>query len=486
MAVARHKTALGRADLSRPLATAMADGLVHSSTSVFDYGCGRGDDLRQLAGLGIPCNGWDPVHRPAAHRTAATVVNLGYVLNVIENPTERVDVLRDAWHLTERVLVVGVRMSWDNRGLSGRPFRDGLLTTSGTFQKFYELDELMEWATAVTGTAPVVAAPGVFYFFRHAEAVQEWLAKRATSHRIRLRVTAERLYEQHQDLFDPLSEFLSGHGRTPRRGELSSEAETALIEAFGSIGKAFTLLRKVSPEDHWEHLAALRRRDLLVYTAMSRFSGRPRFSELPVSLARDIRVHFRSYETACREADRLLMALGRTDVILMAARGSLAGKRTPSALYVHRSALQELPPVLRVYEGCAQVLVGHIPEANLIKLSTEGAAVSYLSYPDFDRVGHPTLHSSWRVDLVGQRIAYRDYSGYSNPPVLHRKEDFVDSSYPRTALFQRLTTQEEQAGLFDDPSSIGTQEGWSVALANAGYSIRGHRLVRNPSITPTV
>ena len=31
---------------------------------LFDYGCGRGGDVRTLTGLGIEASGWDPTHAP--------------------------------------------------------------------------------------------------------------------------------------------------------------------------------------------------------------------------------------------------------------------------------------------------------------------------------------------------------------------------------------------------------------------------------------
>ena len=51
--VARHKTAIGRSTLSRPIKLALADGVINENTRLFDYGCGRGDDLRILKAMGF-------------------------------------------------------------------------------------------------------------------------------------------------------------------------------------------------------------------------------------------------------------------------------------------------------------------------------------------------------------------------------------------------------------------------------------------------
>ncbi|WP_128645422.1 DNA phosphorothioation-associated putative methyltransferase [Rhodococcus sp. BS-15] len=110
--VARHRTAMARTALSRPVETALADQILTTGMSFFDYGCGRGDDLRGLSALGYRASGWDPGHRPEAVRSSADVVNLGFVVNVIENPAERLETVRSAWGLARRVLIVSGRLGW--------------------------------------------------------------------------------------------------------------------------------------------------------------------------------------------------------------------------------------------------------------------------------------------------------------------------------------------------------------------------------------
>lgn len=129
--VARHKTAMSRSALSRPLATALRDEILRPTDSVFDYGCGRGDDLRHLAALGFSADGWDPTHRPRGQRRQADVVNLGYVVNVIERPDERAETLRRAWNLARDVLIVSSRLSWEARTLEEPASRRRINDTKG-------------------------------------------------------------------------------------------------------------------------------------------------------------------------------------------------------------------------------------------------------------------------------------------------------------------------------------------------------------------
>ena len=101
----RHRTAIPRTDYSRPIRLALIDGVIGPGATVLDYGCGLGDDVRHLRPHGTECWGCDPVHLPNGSRSPAQVVNLGYVVNVIEDVDERAECLACAWACAERVLM---------------------------------------------------------------------------------------------------------------------------------------------------------------------------------------------------------------------------------------------------------------------------------------------------------------------------------------------------------------------------------------------
>jgi hypothetical protein len=46
------------------------------------------------------------------------------------------------------------------------------------------------------------------------------------------------------------------------------------------------------------------------------------------------------------------------------------------------------------------------------------------------------------------------------------------------AKFARLTQQEEKHGLLDDSSAIGNREGWLSRMAERGFALKGHRLLK--------
>ena len=228
------KTALHRASLSRPVARALVDGVIDQGRSFFDYGCGRGDDLLRLHKMKIPVSGWDPAFFPDEARTPAAVVNLGYVLNVIEDPGERAVVLAAAWNLARKVLIVSARLDWEAANAAVNFRGDGVVTSKRTFQKFYTQEELRGWIEQVLDRRPVAAAPGIFYVFRD-EADEQAFGVNRVCRRRRLPAAGEgqELVADHKDLIEPLVAFVTERGRLPVDGELPVAPQ--LSRAFGSV-----------------------------------------------------------------------------------------------------------------------------------------------------------------------------------------------------------------------------------------------------------
>jgi len=462
--------------LSRPVRLLLRHELLDASKSFFDYGCGRGDDIDTLTRGGFDVGGWDPFYRADAELVPADVVNLGYVVNVIEDSVERAETVRRAWRLARRLLVVSARLEDERDEAHVAPVRDGWITRRGTFQKFFAHDELGEWIETTLQQKPVAAGLGVYYVFRDPSAREAYLASRFRRPiALPRRRSGDIAYEEHRDLIEPLIEFVEVRGRLPAESEIET---VELAAAFGSVRRAFRVVQWVTDEKAWDQVRLERSIDLLVHLALALFHGRPRWSDLPEPEQRDVRAFFSSYKAACAKADKLLFATGNRDAILVACHAAVVGKLTPSALYVHTSALHDLPALLRVYEGCAQALVGTVEDVTLVKLFRAEPAVSYLSYPEFETDPHPTLVESVHCDLRGRRVRYQSFRWRENPPILHRKELFLSKTHPLRAKFERLTKSEERCGLFAVPERVGTRNGWKEACVEAGVELRGHRVVK--------
>jgi len=99
-----------------------------------------------------------------------------------------------------------------------------------------------------------------------------------------------------------------------------------------------------------------------------------------------------------------------------------------------------------------------------------------LDYPRFFDDPYPALEHAYTVDLERNTYRESDYTKSDNPPILHRKETFVTTTYPRYEEFAKLTQQEEELGLLKVKSDIGTREGWEKCLAAHKVEIKGHQV----------
>jgi DNA phosphorothioation-associated putative methyltransferase len=307
----------------------------------------------------------------------ADVVSLGYVINLIEDPDERAATLRKAWELCRRLLIVSAQVLVPGRGQAQVEFGDGILTGRGTFQKFFGQVELRSFIEAELEAEAIPADIGIFYVFKDETAGQQFLASR---YRRRVAAPRKRIaeirFEENRELLEPFMAMIATLGRLPEADEYRPATE---IEArFGSLNRAFSLIKRVTGASEWEAITRRCAEDLLVYLALGRFRRRPPISVLPLGLQRDIRAFFGNYANGCRLADELLFKAGDADAVDEACGRSAVGKVLPNALYVHRTALDALDPLLRVFEGCARTYLGEIAGANLIKLHRQSGKVSYL------------------------------------------------------------------------------------------------------------
>ncbi len=355
---AQQKAAIARVTASKPVRLAVEAGLFPADTTYFDYGCGHGADIEYIHRLGLTSSGWDPHFRPDIPHTAADVVNLGYVINVIEDTAERRESLINAWGLAQKVLIVAAQVLIDRtRGVIA--YGDGIITSRNTFQKYYEQEELKAYIDQVLGVDAIPISLGIYFVFRDEAQAEAFRASRYCSHatapRIRLKVSQ---FEEYRDRLQPLMDFYTDRGRLPSFEELEAQELTLLQETFGSIKRAFTVVLQATDVGEWDAIADKRRNDLLVYLALSHFGHRPKFKDLSPSVQADIKALFGSYQQACTAADLMLMPLGRTEMIEQRCRQSAIGQQRPNSLWVHVSALDQPDPLLRLYEGCASRTIG--------------------------------------------------------------------------------------------------------------------------------
>lgn len=136
----------------RPSALARTVGkLLHPADMVFDWGCGKGCDLLYYLTKVDTVTGWDPHFEPNQHPKklsgAFNVVTCSCVLNVLQEQ-ERITCLQDI----ASFLPIGgtayfsVRSKNDidmNKKDTWKKKSDGWMTSIGTFQHGFTVDELM-------------------------------------------------------------------------------------------------------------------------------------------------------------------------------------------------------------------------------------------------------------------------------------------------------------------------------------------------------
>jgi len=469
------KTAMKRYSFSRPVLFLLENNLLNLETSFFDYGCGKGDDLKLLKKQNIKCSGWDPNYFNQETKKKADVVNLGYVINVIPEIEDRKASLKDAWKHANKLLCVSARLNNERSLLvKQKEFKDGYLTESQTFQKFYDHLELKLFIETTLNASAIAAGPGIYFVFKDKQLETTYKLNKYKSYiHIPKSLKVEVLYEENKVQFEKLKDYILEKGRLPRNNEIFNNNE--LIKTFKSYKTAFGILSRIYPDLNIDKIAAQRREDYLLFISLEAFNGRSKLNTLPLETQNDIKEFFTNYKIAKLESDKLLYSVGDPLVVRNKINNSKVGKKTQDAIYIHISAIDKLDLVLRLYEGIARQYLGE-PEGNIVKIPYDKKSVSYHNYPDFDTDPHPKLSTVAKVDLLQLRIFDKDYSLRKNPLILHRKELFVDSSYKNYKKFKKLTEAEEKEGLYEDTARIGTKLYWDDLLKQKNLQIKGHQL----------
>ncbi|MBF4259941.1 DNA phosphorothioation-associated putative methyltransferase, partial [Vibrio anguillarum] len=296
----RHKTAIVRHELSSPVKTLAKQGYLDGRFSIFDYGCGRGDDLRELEAHGLDVLGWDPVFFPDTEKVKSDIVNLGFVLNVIEDQDERLEALLNAWDLTEKMLVVSIMLANESYVAQFPPFKDGVITSRNTFQKYYVQTEIKGYLECSLQEDIITVAPGVFYIFKDKLEEQRYLQSKYQRHHTWQQLTSPQLVEskdraklvitQNSKLFDDFWNACLELGRIPANDEFERSEEVRSL--IGPHKKVFGLLQEMFDTREFSNAEKSRKEDLLVYFSMGLFDKRKPYTQQPESLKRDIKALF--------------------------------------------------------------------------------------------------------------------------------------------------------------------------------------------------
>jgi DNA phosphorothioation-associated putative methyltransferase len=478
----RHRTALVRREISKPVKTLIELGQLRRGDSFFDYGCGHGGDVDAIAKLGHPSHGWDPVHAPDSPKQAAEVVNLGFVLNVIEDPAERVDALLDAWHHTRRVLLVSTLMAGQEAYGDVRTFGDGLLTRRDTFQKFFEPAEIQSLIEDSLHTDAVPVGLGIYLVFRETSDLHDFLASR-TRRFIDWESLSRRLgllkalrskrdpYDTHRELLDQYWEAVLELGRLPRDNEFDRLAEVR--QACGSLPRALQLFIDRFGEPTFAAARQRRKEDLLVFVATAQLRRKIPFNQLSERLQRDLRSFFGSYANAEEKARDLMFAAGDEDELELAIQDLGFGHLDSHEGHftIHRSLLDELPAILRVYVECAAHLYGDPRTADLIKIHLHSRKLTFTHYDSFESDPFPELTLRIKIDLKRRFVNVFEYPAGPDRQLLFFKERFLPHDHPLRPKMAVLSNRLRNLGITEANIGHGIGKGeFEAATAKAGLT----------------
>ena len=135
--------------------------------------------MAALQEAGITVGGWDPHYAPENKIQNADVVNLGFVVNVIEDSAERVEAIQKAFTLANKVLAVSIMLYGPEQ--PGKPYRDGFFTSRNTFQKYFSQGELKDYLEHALGQQVFMAGPGIALIFADKDAEQQFNVRRFRS-----------------------------------------------------------------------------------------------------------------------------------------------------------------------------------------------------------------------------------------------------------------------------------------------------------------
>jgi DNA phosphorothioation-associated putative methyltransferase len=432
-----------RHDLSAPMKTLAKSGFLAGKYSIFDYGCGRGDDLRELEAHGLDAIGWDPNFQPDNDKVSSDIVNLGFVLNVIESQDERLEALLDAWDLAKKCLVVSIMIANKNHISQFTPYKDGIITSRNTFQKYYAQNEIKGYLESHLDEVAVTVAPGIFYIFKDKIAEQNYLQSRykrfnswkqlTSPEPVAQKDKAKRLITQHQELFNTFWQKCLELGRIPANDEFSQAEEVKTLT--GSFRKTFSLLDELYDTSEFEQAQQKRKEDLLAYFAMSLFEKRKYYTQQPEDLKRDIKVLFGEYKVALNLAKELLFAISDTRLIeenCIKAHQSLPASiiNQGHSLILHKHFIEQLPLLLRVYVNAALQIYGELDDhIDLIKIHITSGKVTLTSYDDFDNKAVPFLVERIKIKMAEQDIDFFDYVNENRRPPLLNKGAYLDQCF---------------------------------------------------------
>ena len=505
--VLRHLTAIDRVNFSVPVQIMIKNGLINSETTFFDYGCGRGTDITSLNEAGITANGWDPHYAPENEVSNADVVNLGFVVNVIEDSAERVEVIQKAYALAKKVLAVSVMLYGPEQ--PGKPFLDGYLTSRNTFQKYYSQGEFKDYLEHALGQQVFMVGPGIALIFSDKDIEQQFNARRFRSNDFTERLLAAKILStkaartpkarsprlsrsehQFQDASDVLQKLWAltlDLGRYPEPIEVNF-LDQVLVKT-DRYSRALRLLQTHFDQSLLEIASTERADELLLYLAAQQFEKRPIYRNLEARLQRDIKYFFNDFKSAQSAGLKLIMRAANPSEILaacdQASEQGLGWLDTNQALHLHISLIDRLPVLLRAYINCGLIIWDSMSDVHIVKIHIGSGKLTLLEFENFETTPLPLLKRRVKINLRKQDYDEFEYGSELHPStILYWKSRYMNEDMAGYAEQLSFDEALESTGLVDSNTFGPSLNQLEQMLNLRRLTIIGNELIPSESLPP--
>lgn len=436
----RERTAISRSQFSSPFQILDQVGLVNDQFSYLDYGCGLGGDASILESLGLLVSAWDPNHRPEGELVARDIVNLGFVINVIEDREERADALLKAYALSKKLLVISAMIASEAHILKFQPYKDGVITSRNTFQKYYSQEDLRGYIRDVIDKDPVPMGQGVFGIFSD-PALEFLYFQNKFRARGKDRVVRRMLSDPERKKIlvnDNLEELISYWNRCLERGHLASKKSDVgsekLLSVFKTVSRVNAIILEEFDEAELFQSQRRRREELILVFSILRFSGKIIFKQLSPEQQSAVRSHFSNVTELNEAIEEQFSKLTDTSQIEQLAvewseEEGVGFVEEGKSLTFHKTFYSSLPLTLKLYVSCAEQLYSDFDVIQLIKIHFHTGKVSFMGYDNFSSSPIPMLRERIKVELWSQNVRFYDYIYEHTPKPLYLKSLFQDVSF---------------------------------------------------------
>ena len=163
----------------------------------------------------------------------------------------------------------------------------------------------------------------------------------------------------------------------------------------------------------------------------------------------------------------------------------LAHEQLPASIYVdshsltlHSRFINDLPPPLRVYVGCAAQLFSDTDGVDLVKIHVRSGKLTLMRYDNFETSPIPLLRERVKIKLRSQTVDFFDYGDGSDylPQPLYWKSYLIDDSfadYGKQKSFDKRLVELALPGM--DGFGLNLEDFEAVLRHGYELEVRGYR-----------